>query len=499
MRMLILLCCALQCGLLSAQNWALINPDYKYNYTASGNNTLIEQVITVGDTTLGPDSSGFYLSPHSRVCDTCMAGTGGVNAWRYIDTIAPSFLGNMVTKAGSRWHWGPMGRFVVIPDAAAGSSWTLSEVPLITATAAAATWSTVFGTSDSLRSISLSNGDSLVLSKSFGIVHWPGSLGFTAGQDLALAGVHGPDVGWLIPDWTRFFPYQAGDALQYHQNYTNYPQHTYLSTDTKIKIFGRTEYADSIVFQAVVLTHRYGDQDQWHQNIDQSSSDTTVWTASGRTLAVFRMLRTGTSRFFGAIVNNYVAGSSLCGIAEYFLDDDGRTNVHPVRLDPQGTWATCSPTQISGMLALQSQSITSGSGEEQVWYTEGVGLRGYLRASVGGFGQDTLKLVGASIAGDTIGTVSPDASIFVGINGLAPASSVSVGPNPASSYLTIQGLGLEEADITIFDITGKVRSMRHLSGTRDLSLDVSGIPAGIHLLSIDQDGHRHTIRFAIAR
>ena len=71
MRKLILLCCALQCGLLSAQNWALINPDYKYNYSNDGTDTISNQIFVTHVDTLGADSFRYALNRIGSRCEPC--------------------------------------------------------------------------------------------------------------------------------------------------------------------------------------------------------------------------------------------------------------------------------------------------------------------------------------------------------------------------------------------------------------------------------------------
>ena len=66
MRKLILLCCLLQCALLSAQNWALTNPDYKYNYSNDGTDTISNQIFVMETQVLGLDSILYFMNPVAK-------------------------------------------------------------------------------------------------------------------------------------------------------------------------------------------------------------------------------------------------------------------------------------------------------------------------------------------------------------------------------------------------------------------------------------------------
>lgn len=71
----------------------------------------------------------------------------------------------------------------------------------------------------------------------------------------------------------------------------------------------------------------------------------------------------------------------------------------------------------------------------------------------------------------------------VGVQAPAPAPAWSVAPNPLRERLYIHPLGTpESAEALLFDALGKVVLRHSLSGAA--SLDVSGLPAGVYLLSI---------------
>ncbi|HNK85042.1 MAG TPA: hypothetical protein PKL41_07565, partial [Flavobacteriales bacterium] len=62
---------------LHAQNWALLNPAYKYNYSNDGSDTISNQIFITHIDTLGPDSFKYELNKVVVRCDTCTTVIGG--------------------------------------------------------------------------------------------------------------------------------------------------------------------------------------------------------------------------------------------------------------------------------------------------------------------------------------------------------------------------------------------------------------------------------------
>ncbi|MFN6115388.1 MAG: hypothetical protein ACK46G_16010 [Flavobacteriales bacterium] len=51
-----------------AQDWALLNPAYRYNYSDDGTDTISNQVFVTGTELVGPDSIRFALNRTARSC-----------------------------------------------------------------------------------------------------------------------------------------------------------------------------------------------------------------------------------------------------------------------------------------------------------------------------------------------------------------------------------------------------------------------------------------------
>ncbi|MEO5585529.1 MAG: hypothetical protein ABIQ75_08750, partial [Flavobacteriales bacterium] len=106
MRKLLLFCCVLPSGLLFAQNWALINPDYKYNYSNEGTDTISNQIFVTHVDTLGVDSFRYAMN---RVGIACMDCTQGLTSTCYfgsnnaVRAEQRQFMGWSLARTGDQW------------------------------------------------------------------------------------------------------------------------------------------------------------------------------------------------------------------------------------------------------------------------------------------------------------------------------------------------------------------------------------------------------------
>jgi len=123
MRKLILLCCALQCGLLSAQNWALINPDYKYNYSNDGTDTISNQIFVTHVDTLGADSFRYALNRIGSRCEPCPDAPASCDNGSGVHTGMAQFIGGQILRSGAEIRLIDMDTLLIIPWAPDAANW----------------------------------------------------------------------------------------------------------------------------------------------------------------------------------------------------------------------------------------------------------------------------------------------------------------------------------------------------------------------------------------
>ncbi len=108
----------------------------------------------------------------------------------------------------------PAATLLLRPTVAVGSTWAASTLPALTATLSSRTLSSVGTAPDSLATITLSNGQTLILSKHYGLVQGPQWLTLaTGGNTWYQPSV--PQAGLGFYDPLKLFVLNAGDELGY--------------------------------------------------------------------------------------------------------------------------------------------------------------------------------------------------------------------------------------------------------------------------------------------
>lgn len=92
-------------AMLSAQDWALLNPAYKYNYSNDGTDTISNQIFVTHIDTLGSDSLLYDLNLIGVVCDTCPASLGSSCDGCFVRVGLPQFMGYQCFRCGNDWYF----------------------------------------------------------------------------------------------------------------------------------------------------------------------------------------------------------------------------------------------------------------------------------------------------------------------------------------------------------------------------------------------------------
>ncbi|HRH38483.1 MAG TPA: hypothetical protein PK760_09065, partial [Flavobacteriales bacterium] len=184
MRTLILFCAFVLVGQMHAQNWALINPAYKYNYSNDGTDTICNQIRVMAVNTIGTDSSLCALNPIGLACAPCNGIPAGcaTNAGLFADR--PQVFGASAIVSVSQWTLIGDDTLLVQADAMLGAIWMGPGG--VQGTVSSVTEEDLFGQLDSVKQIDFSNGATMRISKSHGVTAFAAN-----GEAYALIGVQG--------------------------------------------------------------------------------------------------------------------------------------------------------------------------------------------------------------------------------------------------------------------------------------------------------------------
>lgn len=204
-----------------AQHWAPLRAGHLAHYATNGGTRLADVARTVYTDSLNavPDTLHLHLNrivtpcyacPYDTLQDSPQAPNG---QWRAALAYQPHFLGRTATAlpGGHWWLHGP-GAVCIWAEADVGDSWLMDTAANITATITGYDTATVLGQLDSLKTISLSNGGTVGLSRSRGVVQW-----HIDSLDYRLVGWENELTGQVLGvKWPRFadvFTAQPGDTL----------------------------------------------------------------------------------------------------------------------------------------------------------------------------------------------------------------------------------------------------------------------------------------------
>jgi hypothetical protein len=102
------------------------------------------------------------------------------------------------------------------------------------------------GINDSVKTIKLSNNDTLKLSKSFGIIQFPNLFGI---GNYYMVGIENRNMGEKVPDFWDIFNFNVGDVFQYNGNYTDGGMFVIDDYVKKYDILSKTISTNKITYQ----------------------------------------------------------------------------------------------------------------------------------------------------------------------------------------------------------------------------------------------------------
>ncbi len=470
-----------------AQNWALLNPAYKYNYSDDGSDTISNQIFVTHIDTLGVDSFRYELNGVAELCDTCQGPQ------LFLRSNSPQFLQRTVRAGATVWHFSDPGSFVILPQRDIGLPWLFDTLANVQATVTIVDTIDQFGTSVARKTIQLSNGNVIQISEAFGILSW---------MDHSLIGVHGANVGRLIPPVSAFYPYQAGDVIQYRTDYGNcWPCNGY-DSQFKITIAQAEDQDSAIAFEGWMTgyTHHYyeygwNNYSHWYTYVDEA----TTWVTDNSNLPFFELV----GSYPGQLIDSspWQTGdvwSGLLCVARHGIDTAGRYTMRCEPIPGVGHF-TMPISDPSGPLVEIYPDFEFCSEDQPpcgVEYLEGVGLVQYG----GSFFEtgESFVLDGTVVAGDTTGVILSDDQLLATQDAL-PTNRLRIFPDPASDRLTITSEPGLTGTWRISHMDGRSLQAGALSPAYQDGIDISSLPPGTYLFSTSTEEQLRTQRFIIAR
>ena len=206
-----------------AQDWAPVRAGEKYNFRKDSSDVITHTLWVDSVTAIGGDSV-FLMNTTFGRCEGCGPDTNEV----YFRAQSPHFLQKSITKlAHAHYQLADTGLMDIQAFQPVGASWMFEPSLGVTATVQSESDSMFWGSvADSVKTLVLSDGGRIVLSKHHGILLWD-----RPDVRYRLTGLQeGRVLGEQVPMFWDFYDYEVGDVFQYvnvrhifgtSQNFTN--------------------------------------------------------------------------------------------------------------------------------------------------------------------------------------------------------------------------------------------------------------------------------------
>lgn len=493
----------------NAQNWNVFNTAYRYNYKHD-TATVISDVLFQDSVKLNGSDTVCFLN---RVVTECRGSCPGYSVVftptnAAILTNMPQFLQRQVNKyANGTVMLSDPFKLVILPNATVGQTWLFDSIANVTATCVATATQVIFNQTDSVRIIKVGGQDSLVLSKTFGIVKFPEL--YNKGRYYRLAGIEKRSsydplalFGQKVPNAWDFYNYQVGDVIceSFVSNQYNGP--SYECSKTQIGILSKTITATGYLYGAEVHgTATMTQAGPVYCNSPMQTSTTVLNYSSLTSTAMPENFIYPRMAFYSTPLPNLNGGSLPFGKIGYpnvallvkgsdglMYKTIGKYSCSSKQAVPNGPYMflgslTLSPASLQPYYGFPGSTVNyfttlimaEGLGVINSMVTHFEHMSEYCRT---GFFRNGSLLFGSLY----LGTEGPDNQEAV----------FSVFPNPAADYFQFKNPAAGLFAVTLANVCGAEVLNQTITG--DGKIQIAQLPQGMYFLTVFQDNKVVTVQ-----
>lgn len=464
--------------------WYPLQPNTEYNYRFDTSLT-ISSVLKTDSSKLVSGQTVYYLNKIVLPCDTCKnqsLSNDPVDS-TYMLTQQPQFLGhNFRFISPDVFYFKGAGKaFTIRIHTPAGATWIYDSIAGITATTVAKSQQLVFGNADSVVTIALSSSDTLMLSKQYGMLRF--SEYAVSKLKYSLVGIKGGAFyGQQQKFFADFFNYATGNIFQYEfsDDDFNLSPPLFKRGNEKWEMLNVINYPDSVVCQ---VKKTYFDSTWLGGNPPTITSYTQTVNIS-----FIDSLRHFTNSYpLQEISANpyFIMPSSFNFIHRVMtgLDSKGRS-VKNFGENCPNLALTGGKTGAAQQTAFPNVYINRNNGNSRRLVgreaVEGLGITSEFYDD-----YDRIYhrcLIGYIKGNDTSGTIYGSS---VGIKEWQQDIAVSVYPNPASDYLTVENHTAQPLTLQIYSIQGQLLETTEAgAASNQKTISTRHLGNGVYLLRI---------------
>lgn len=414
-----------------AQNWQPLISHSKYLYSSEDHSLPKNAVWITGAMAIGSDSI-FILNKI------------GQPSFSYMNIVGGFLQDTVIKKAQGIYLFNGKEGFSLHTQAYIGEIWAWNATT--TAQAYLKTLGNVLGIADSLLYISLSSGDTVILSQNYGIIEFPKSSHFT--YKHYLMGIPDRNVGTDVPHLLDFYDWEVGDLFQYIYDFSW--SNGYDVFESEIDTFFWEIIGVNVIIPDSLVTIDIHEYKKGKKNSNKGSVE-----INETLICVDKIFTMSLAYDFLNIDNDYPDHIHQTSYFDYdsnsiltkslYNYSPGRKATYKIGLGKTDTY-------------INQQIAAGGSTEKQT-------LIGYQKK-----GQDV------------VGILTP---LYFSAN---TPSLIHVFPNPAYTSLSIEGVN--QGEYWLCDIEGKIKTKGNLASSQQI--DVGEYQAGIYILKIWDDDKQLT-------
>lgn len=453
-----------------SQDWEILNPAYKYNFRTS-NSDLISSTVWIDSMQTSGEDSIFYLNRIVTDCDTCQLKINGYPLAIY---DSPQFLQRIVIKSDSAYRFKSPGNFTIKPKANLNEHWVFDTLNNIFAEVLLLERTDVFDKADSIKIIGLSTGDTIILSKNYGLIRFDpiyDEFGYS------LAGIDG-QIGESVPGFYDFFNFSVGDIFEYHGDYSDHETRRRIFIE-KVYINEKIPVGDNLQYNITI--HRYSREAEippflWYDpEYAKSGIITTTWKfieSPGHPTNYYNNELVDLDAYEG-------------GIWCFDRDIYSYSKLHASK-DSSGLY-----TKTVGSFALRDfykiqdpvnkilSRFDDVCNEQEEIYK--VGLGEVFHENFGFEWGESRQLKAYRKGNDTVGVFTDDEKFILGVNDFENVQ-ISIYPNPAQERITISIPDDRSIiNVSILGLDGHI----YKTGIKTSTLSVGGMEPGIYILKVE--------------
>ena len=441
-----------------SQNWSLLNSAYKYNYYSDSSGFNIS-TIRVDSIEISGNDSVFYLN---RIANESYIFK--------MEKNVPQFLQKkMIKKNNGDFVFSDTACFLIKPYSSIGDSWIFDTINNITAHLTGNDFIPVLGNYDSIKTIVLSNSDTIVISKDYGIIKF--CVSYLDSTKHQLAGIEGLGVGIQIPDFYDFYNFNVGDIFEYkttrgHQG-TSTVSSYYSYFEYKFKILSKSLSTDTFFYNIAVLEKASEYNGYENPYIITFYSDTSTLNFTNEQYDFLNYYNNELAKtsvgYFG---NNYRKIFFTDSVFNAFTKNITRE----YRNDIGDLMSTSTDPWIYDYSS----------------YAEGRGLVNFISRS--GYTPSITvfdsTLTGCNINGTIYGILQPDSFYMAATSVPININDFIVFPSPSINELTIKTL--QNSEIEIYNIEGQILQ-RFTSLKNQTIIDITNLAKGIYFVKVKNE------------